>query len=49
VTIAAEACLLLLHLEGRVLPDAPDRCSVPHGFVRALDRQDGPGVPLPSA
>src|SRR5713226_8261271 len=49
VTIAAEACLLLLHPRGPVLPDAPDGARVPPRIRSEVGRvaRDGPGGTTP--
>ena len=43
VTIAAEACLLLLHLEGPCYPTLRTVLVYPHGFVPRLARSPGTG------
>src|SRR5881628_1590163 len=48
VTIATEACLLLLHLEGPCYPTLRTVLVYPHGFVPKLARSPGTGEMVPS-
>ncbi len=48
VTIAAGACLLLLHLEGPCYPTLRTVLVYPHGFVPKLARSPGTGEMVPS-
>src|SRR5205809_256465 len=47
VTIAAEACLLLLHLEGPCYPSLRTVLVYPHGFVPKVARSPGTGEVAP--
>jgi len=47
VTIAAEACLLLLHLEGPCYPTLRTVLVYPHGFVPKVARSPGTGEVAP--